>query len=51
MEIRSTKPDEIDTLMDLFAEARATIASLGIDQWQNGYPDRETVMRDIESGV
>ena len=51
MEIRSTKPDEIDALMDLFAEARATIASLGIAQWQNGYPDRETVMRDIESGV
>lgn len=24
---------------------------LGIDQWQNGYPDRNSVLADVEAGV
>ena len=34
--------------MPIFDEARATIAQLGIDQWQNGYPNRAVVLSDIE---
>ncbi len=34
--------------MPIFDEARATIATLGIDQWQNGYPNREVIYADIE---
>lgn len=40
----------MDALLSLFDEARATIAALGINQWQNGYPSREVVARDIERG-
>lgn len=51
MEFRRTKTRDLDAILALFAEARGTIASLGIDQWQDGYPDRETVLGDIEAGV
>ena len=34
--------------MPIFEEARATISALGIDQWQNGYPNREVISEDIK---
>ena len=36
--------------MSLFAQARGTIALLGIDQWQDGYPSREVIERDMQRG-
>ena len=47
-EIRKTENSDLSTLMPIFEEARATIATLGIDQWQNGYPNREVIVADIE---
>ena len=44
---RSTKSD-INFLMPIFDEARRTIAALGIDQWQNGYPSEGVILADIE---
>ena len=48
LEIRKTEVREFDALMPIFDEARTTIASLGINQWQNGYPNRTVIMADIE---
>lgn len=48
MLIRKTEIADLDTLMPIFDEARGTIAALGIDQWQNGYPSREIIEKDIE---
>lgn len=48
MEIKRTNREDIDTLMPIFEEARKTIASLGIDQWQNGYPSREVIEEDVK---
>ncbi len=50
MNIRNTTIHDLDTLVSLFEEARGTIAKLGIDQWQDGYPSREIVREDILSG-
>ena len=50
MEIRKSKLGDIPALTDLFGEARGTIALLGIDQWQDGYPTREIVEEDIALG-
>ena len=50
LNIRKAEPADREALLALFAEARGTIAALGIDQWQDGYPDRETVERDIALG-
>ena len=47
MTIRKSTVSDLDSLMPIFDEARGTIAALGIDQWQNGYPSREVISEDI----
>lgn len=51
MEIRVTTPADIDGVMDVIEEARGTMAALGIDQWQNGTPNRAMLTRDMAEGV
>lgn len=50
MEITKATRADTDALMALFDEARATIARLGINQWQNGYPSLAVVTEDIALG-
>jgi len=50
MEIRKTDRGDAKALMELFDEARGTIAQLGIDQWQKGYPSQNVVDSDIAEG-
>ncbi len=50
MEIRKSTAGDTDALLSLFEEARGTIALLGIDQWQNGYPSRPVVEEDLSLG-
>ena len=47
MNIRLSKLSDLDALMPIFDEARRTIATLGIDQWQNGYPTSNVIEADI----
>lgn len=49
MTIRKTGAEDLCAICDIFNEARRTIAALGIDQWQNGYPSRDVVLEDIEA--
>ena len=48
IEIKKTEAGDLERLMPIFDEARASIAALGIDQWQNGYPNRAVILADIE---
>ena len=50
MNIRATTPKDIDAVMDIIEEARGTIAALGIDQWQNGSPNRAMIEEDVALG-
>lgn len=47
MTIRKASANDIDRIMPILEEARRTIAKLGIDQWQNGYPNREVISEDV----
>lgn len=47
MNIRLSQPKDLPTLMAIFREAQETIATLGIDQWQNGYPSSQIIAEDI----
>ena len=49
--IKEASFKELDAIMDIICEARETIRSLGIDQWQDGYPQREIIENDIKTGV
>ena len=50
MNIRLSQIHDLPELMDIFSEARGTIAQLGIDQWQNGYPSQPVIEEDIARG-
>ncbi len=47
IKIRRAEDGDCAELMALFDEARGTIAALGIDQWQNGYPSEDVVQEDL----
>ena len=47
MQIRKTTANDIDAVMSIIEEARRTIAALGIDQWQNGTPNRAMIEEDV----
>ena len=50
MQIRHTTVQDLDAVMSIIEEARRTIAALGIDQWQNGSPNRAMIEEDVALG-
>ena len=50
MQFRLTRAADIDRIMDILADGRRALASLGIDQWQGGYPHRDAIERDMACG-
>ncbi len=42
---------EIDRVMEIIAEAQSAIKQLGIDQWQDGYPQKEIMENDISENA
>ena len=51
MNARPAEMRDFDTIMTLISHARAAIARLGIDQWQDGYPEPEVIESDIAQGI
>jgi GNAT superfamily N-acetyltransferase len=47
--VRPARPDELDTVAELWEEASRWLGSRGIDQWQYP-PHRETIARNIAAG-
>ncbi|MGI6230118.1 MAG: GNAT family N-acetyltransferase [Tractidigestivibacter sp.] len=41
---------DLGTVMDIINSAKEHLRSQGIDQWQNGYPDKVCIQGDIRSG-
>ena len=51
MNIRLATYEDLDALMDIFDGAKQIMRASGnLQQWNDGYPSREVVMRDIEAG-
>ncbi len=51
MEIRKTKPEELDIVMEIYAYARKFMAETGNpNQWGNAKPKREWLEQDIAEG-
>ena len=45
---RRAEARDLDDIMRVVAEAQRFMSTLNIDQWQDGYPERETLLEDIE---
>ena len=50
MEIRLAFPNEVNAIMQVIEGAKKCLAEAGSTQWQNGYPDADTIIEDIISG-
>lgn len=50
VECRTASVDDLDAMLAIVAQAQAFLASQGVDQWQDGYPERRHLLVDIERG-
>ena len=49
MKVIKTVYEDVKSIDEIFDQAKAYLKSKGIDQWQNGYPNAETVLEDIQT--
>lgn len=50
MEFRKSEKSDIKDIINIIKEAQNYFKENNIDQWQNGYPNEESIMKDIEGG-
>lgn len=48
---RLAQPADLDRIMQIIADAQRFMAESGVDQWQDGYPQRELFVQDIAQGA
>ena len=50
MDLEKAKTADISAIMEIVEEAKAYFRSQGINQWQDGYPNAESIGSDIQNG-
>ena len=50
MELRKAEVSDLTYIMEILVKGRASLAAMGIDQWQGGYPHKEVIEGDIKRG-
>ena len=48
MNIRNAELSDLKIIMEMIDKGRSHISAYGIDQWQDGYPNEDTIREDIE---
>ena len=49
MQLRKSTLEDIDEIIRIIGHAQKYLADLNIDQWQDGYPDKERIELDINN--
>ena len=47
---QATTESNIPAILRIVAEAQLQLKELNVNQWQNGYPNRQTILEDIKKG-
>lgn len=50
MELRPGRKEDVPAIARLYGLARAALKDAGVPQWQEGYPNGDDALRDIEAG-
>jgi predicted GNAT family N-acyltransferase len=50
MQLRRTRYEDIMDVMSIINDSIAGLKNAGIDQWQNGYPNAQSIENDIRQG-
>lgn len=48
---RKATSNDVDSIMEIVADAQRSLGDRGIDQWQDGYPQRDRIKDDIRDGI
>ena len=51
MIFRVAETGDVDAVARIISDASTRLGRAGIDQWQRGYPNRQSIQRDVEQGV
>ncbi len=46
--LRLATVEDIEVILNIISECQQLLSQRGIDQWQNGYPNRESIIDDID---
>ena len=49
MIVRKTRKEDANKICEIINQAKNYLKNSGIDQWQNGYPNEETILEDIQT--
>ena len=49
MNFRKTTEKDLESVIKIIDEAKEFLKNNNIDQWQNGYPNEEVILKDIEN--
>lgn len=49
MIFRKTKQEEVNKVMKIINEGKVSLKNNKVNQWQNGYPNEEVILRDISN--
>ena len=49
MELLRSSRNKLEHIIKIIGEAQEYLAIQNIDQWQNGYPNKEAILRDIKN--
>lgn len=49
VKFRLAKKADINQIMDIISQAQADLKKQSIDQWQNNYPNKQTILKDIKN--
>lgn len=48
MIFRNSKVEDLEYILNILEEAKIFLKNNGVDQWQNGYPNKEVILNDIK---
>ena len=51
MIFRPAMPEDVPAIMTLVEAAVRRLAAMGVDQWQDGYPNRGRIEQDVAEGI
>jgi GNAT superfamily N-acetyltransferase len=49
MDFLLSQKEDLHSIMNIVGDAQSFLASLEIDQWQDGYPDEDIILNDISN--
>ncbi len=51
VQIRKSEIEDIPEIMEIIGQAADSLKRQGVDQWQDGYPNEETIKADIAKNI